>query len=358
MGFDGSPLPLPPDEEFATASWHHRLTAKDSRFVGERFSQPVLHVLYEYALARNAWGTTNIDAAPIDVDRVGELYDAHQHNATHLIKIAPPEREVVNYFDLLSDLPRRRWPLTVDDIQWTHRAYFHDVPLDNKGVPGQWKRDQNVILGPGNHVTPTTPPEQVDGQLAELCAWWNRQDGPSPAHVALFFYAFQRIHPFADGNGRLGRVLCLQLLSSLGLENIRYCAIYDTLHQERREYLESLFEADLGRPSRWLGLFHAAISDGYQRAERLGRRLQAIPHEVAEQGFALVAWAILNGHRSFTPSDIGHIWRDYTQRTRRRHLAKLVDLGILRQHGRSRDRAFSLAPGFLVERDAIVETID
>lgn len=347
MDFDGTPLPLPSPARFDAPFWSRRLAERDASLATDRFAGPVLKVLYDHALIRNAWGTTNIDGAPIEVRRVGDLLEAHGRGAAHLAGVLPTEREVLHYFDLLSDLPRDRWALSVDDIQAAHRAYFQDVPLDNRAAAGQWKVRPNFILGPGNHVSPTTAPSAVVTHLEQLCGWWNDLADPLPADVALFFHAFQRIHPFADGNGRVARLLTLQLLSSLGLENIRFCPVDDHFHREREEYLASLFEADLGRPTRWLGLFHVALADGYRRAELLGRRLQRIPPDHPDEAVATLAWAILRGRRMFTAREVAHIWSDATGRTQRRHLSRLQEEGSLEAWGRTRGRAYKLAPGFL-----------
>lgn len=345
MTFDGRPLPLPPSDQFQPAPWRARLAQRTQDLTPELFAPSILNLLYEYALTRNAWGTTNIDAAPIDQDRVSDLRDAYLRGAEHHARIQPTEREVVHYFELLADLPRSRFALSLDDIRLIHAEYFRDVPLDNRGDPGRWKRRRNVITGPGNHVTPTTSPEDVPKHLENLVTWWNALHDPGPEHVGLFFHTFQRIHPFDDGNGRTGRVLCLQLLASIGHEHIRYCPIDDTLNRERGEYLIALSEADVGRTARWLSLFLSAIDDGYRRALLLARRLQQVPSDVAPEAFDALAWAYIHGRRAFAPADVAHLWSDVTDRTRRRHMARLVDLGILQAEGDTRGRTYRLRPG-------------
>ncbi len=332
--------PLPPSDPAAWSERERRLLDRDASLDPSRFSTRVLKLVYEFALTRNAWGTTNIDSEPIAYPRVEELRDAQRRQAQHLIQVKPSEREVLNYFTLLQDLPRIPWSVTSGQILHLHQKYFRDVPLENRAKPGAWKTRKNYILGPGNHRSSTSSPEEVSAHIDALADWWNNLRDPRPEDVARFFHSFQCIHPFADGNGRIGRLLSLHLLSSIGFTNIHLCPIDDTLNEERTEYLRLLFQADMGRDTHWIAFFLSALEDGYRRATRLAQRLQSIPHDLPASCQQVLEWAYAHQIHTFTTHEVSRFFEDLSERTRTRHLARLVERGMLQAEGTTKARKY------------------
>src|SRR5687767_13116496 len=176
-----------------------RLRTLDKTFPGARFSDRVRQALYRFALIRNSWGTTNLDSGPISLDRVSDLYRRYEKGVAPAGRIPPSDREVLNYFALIADLPTSHFDLSADDVQDLHRDYFRGVPLDNEARPGQWKARDVVIRGPYGTVR-TTPWQEIPGEVARLLAWLNHEGQDLPTHVraAVFFHRFQAIHPFQD----------------------------------------------------------------------------------------------------------------------------------------------------------------
>jgi Fic family protein len=327
---------------------HHevqrRLEALDASLPGDLFSDDVRRSLAKFALVRNSWGTTNIDAGPISIERVHDLYEAYAHGVTRAGKILPSEREVVNYFALVDDLPTSPFPLGLDDVEDVHRTYFRDVPLENDARPGRWKDRDVVIRGPYG-IIPTTPEDACVEALREALEWLNGPAQALPTYVraALFFHRFQGIHPFADGNGRVGRVLALTILSSGGLGSVRYCPIDDEINLHREDYYGALRAADLGDQEAWVAYFGAELLNGYQRTHALAQRLQRVPPSLAQESRNLIEYLYIHRVASFKVGDIAAFYLGAHKNTITRRLKELEDLKLVRGEGRGAGRAYRVA---------------
>ena len=110
-------------------------------------------------------------------------------------------------------------PLTADDVLAIHRTLMAGEP--ERVRPGQFRREQNWVGGRLN--TPLDarfipPPEDaVDRFVADLLAFLARDDVPPVAQAAIGHAQFETIHPFVEGNGRIGRCLIHVVLRRTGL---------------------------------------------------------------------------------------------------------------------------------------------
>lgn len=306
----------------------------DGLLPSDAFTTEVRRTVCRYALIRNSWGTTNIDAGPIELARVEELYEAFRRGVTGTNKILPSEREVINYFGLVEDLPTGDFDVSAEDVRLLHQDYFRDVPLHNDARPGHWKEQNNVVATPWRTLQ-TSPKERVEQDLTELLEWYNktRAELPLVVRVAVFFHGFQRIHPFGDGNGRVGRLAALTLLSAGGLEAVRYAPVDDAINEDRNEYYLALARGDEGDLEYWANYFGAQLRSGYQRAHVLAQRLQRVPPKVPESSRRLLAHVYVHRVGTFRLGDVRDLFLDDSRRTVIRRLAELEALGFLKREG-------------------------
>lgn len=335
-----------------TPNDHHRNRQQEAELLDHEipsaaFSEAVRRSLYKYALIRNSWGTTNIDAGPIELDRVAQLYNAYAQGIAPPGRILPTEMEVVNYFQLVDTLPTEPFAVSVEEIRRLHRAYFRDVPLQNQAKPGQWKTADNEVAGPWG-VLKTTPKEKVQEDLRTLIDWLNgpAQDLPTLVRGALFFHEFERIHPFGDGNGRAGRLSTVLVLSVGGLPNIRYCPIDDAINEEREEYYRTLSWADHGKKDEWVNYFVAQVVSGFRRSHLLGEQLQSVPTSLGEDSRRFVEHLYIHKVRSFTPADAKGFFLTVPRRTLVRRFAELEGLGLIKGASRGAGRRYEVASLF------------
>ena len=108
--------------------------------------------------------------------------------------------------------------------------------------PGQYKIKPNHVLQPDGTIHHYVEPEQVFGEMEQLCQWIkDNSDSLHPVFTgAVFHYNFVRIHPFDDGNGRVARLMMNLIL----IQNGYPPAIIRNHH--RRLYLDALAEGDQG----------------------------------------------------------------------------------------------------------------
>ncbi len=109
--------------------------------------------------------------------------------------------------------------LEVETLLEAHRRLVEDTSVERYG--GKVRQEQNWIGGstynPCAAVFVPPPHEKVNGLLDDLCAFSNGNDLPAIAQAAMAHAQFETIHPFADGNGRIGRVLIHLILRRRGL---------------------------------------------------------------------------------------------------------------------------------------------
>jgi len=144
--------------------------------------------------------------------------------------------------------------------------------------PGVFRRSQNWIGGtrPGNARFVPPPPQRVESCLADLERYLNADAGKQPALIqaALAHVQFETIHPFLDGNGRVGRLLIVLLLHARGLlaQPLLYLSLF--FKQHRAIYYERLGAIrEDGDWEAWLAFFLEGVEVTAGGAVETTRRL-------------------------------------------------------------------------------------
>lgn len=163
-------------------------------------------------------------------------------------------------------------PISVRLLCDAHRLLLDGVRGAGK-QPGELRRSQNWIGGtrPGNAVFVPPPAEQVPALLADLERFIHAPAGGLPAlvKVALVHQQFETIHPFLDGNGRMGRLLIAALLEHWGLlpEPLMYLSGY--LKQHQGTYYRRLSDVRTeGDWEAWVGFFLDGVEAAALQAEQ------------------------------------------------------------------------------------------
>jgi len=154
--------------------------------------------------------------------------------------------------------------LTLDLIRQLHRILMSGADYRHPEGPGEWRREQNWIGARRIEDATLVPPpvSHLEGCLLDLEDFL-RVDatGPTmmalPLRMAVAHVQFEAIHPFSDGNGRVGRLLPPLMMAAEGLPPL-YLAGY--LKANQREYYDCLAGVQLrGRWTDWLGFFLEGI---------------------------------------------------------------------------------------------------
>lgn len=216
-------------------------------------------------------------------------------------------------------------------------------------------RSTQVFIGAGDsrvthaRFVPPPPGDRLQSGIDDWLKWMSDSELPVVLRTALGHYQFETLHPFTDGNGRVGRLLVtLQLMAS---GELRYPVVNLSpwFERHRREYQETLFEVSRsGDFSRWVRFFCTALAD--QAAEAVStitqlnelkdrfmatlrsRGIRSVALPIAEE---LIGFPILSVKDAATRHDVSF-------QTANAAVARLGELGILRQLSAGRyDRLFA-----------------
>ncbi|MCO6456277.1 MAG: Fic family protein [Pirellulaceae bacterium] len=285
------------------------------------------------------------------------LEDVLVHEATQQASRPDDVEEVCNYVDALAFARReiarpKGLPLCMRLLCSAHRRLMKGVRGSEKS-PGQIRTTQNWIGGtrPGNaHFVPP-PPDAVPDALAAMDSWLH-QDDPLPplVRIGLAHVQFESIHPFLDGNGRIGRLLVTLLFEHWELlsQPILYLSL--AFKQHREEYYRRLDR--VRAEGDWEGWTHFflecvrdAAEDGVDAARRLhgllGRDRRVVANHKATTLPAVRLFDLLPEHPMVTLARTQELLKT-TKPTATKAIKALSDAGVLREiTGKQRDRIYA-----------------
>jgi Fic family protein len=220
-------------------------------------------------------------------------------------------------------------------------------------TPGEFRRSQNWIGGsrPGNAAFVPPPPQDIDNCMGDLESFFH-SDSPPLVKAALAHVQFETIHPFLDGNGRIGRLLITLMLchDKVLREPLLYSSLY--FKQRRQQYYAELNAVrESGDFERWLEFFATAIRVSAEQATATGQRIFAVFREdrlrLRELGRqAPAALLVQEALQSKPLATIAALTKStgLTTPTVTQALRALESLNIVRETtGRARGRIFSYA---------------
>lgn len=142
---------------------------------------------------------------------------------------------------------------------------------------GKLRKEQNWVGGgasnPRNAQFVPPPPELVKALLEDLAAFMARDDLPPVMQAAIAHAQFETIHPFADGNGRVGRCLIHVVLTRRGVTPRVVPPISLVLAADARAYVRGLTDFRAGRSNEWIALFAHATRTAAVEASRFSAQL-------------------------------------------------------------------------------------
>lgn len=148
-------------------------------------------------------------------------------------------REVKNAYDAYEMMLSLN-PYSVKDLLKAHRMMMEGLIPEN----GKF-RSGGVGVFDGNVVVHMAPPARlVPGEIDELFAWYRSSEIHPLIRSAIFHYEFEFIHPFADGNGRMGRMWHSLLLGTWN-ELFYWLPIEELIRSRQQEYYEALGKSDM-----------------------------------------------------------------------------------------------------------------
>jgi Fic family protein len=240
--------------------------------IGQLVPNP--HLLIRPYLLREALSSTRIEGTQ------ASLFDVLEIEATGETPSADVE-EVLNYIAALEWglAQTEHLPLGVRLIREMHRRLLAGVRGRDR-MPGEFRTSQNWVGGGGSTIETARfvppPPEELPDLLAD-CERFAHEDLDLPLLIqnALLHYQFETLHPFLDGNGRLGRLLIVFFLIERGRLSAPLLYVSSSLERDRQRYYEALQTVrETGEPIPWIELFLVAIQS--QAADAVARAQQMV----------------------------------------------------------------------------------
>jgi len=276
------PPPLPPDLRLDLELIRH-LPAADrvlGLLAGAASTLPNPHLLARALLRREAVLSSRIEGTQASLSDL-VLFEAEPSR-----RGSDDVREVYNYVAAVDHVlhPDRRLPVSLPLLREAHAILLGGV-RGGEATPGEFRRSQNWIgragctLDEATYVPP--PPERLWEALDPLERYLHAQQ-PLPPLVAIgcLHYQFEAVHPFLDGNGRVGRLLVTLLLAEWDLLPQPLLDLSAYIEPRRDEYYAELLHVSTeGDWSRWLRFFLTAVqhqaTDAVARVGRLRALLRA-----------------------------------------------------------------------------------
>ena len=264
--------------------------------------------------------------------------------------------DVVNYINAAQFALQRlkSLPLCNRLLRETHAQLMTSVRGQEKN-PGEFRRSQNWIgaanctLKEARYIPPNV--EDMNVALTDLERYMNEGDDYDPLiRIALIHYQFETIHPFLDGNGRVGRLMILLYLMEQGYISKPIIYISYFLKKNQIEYYDRISEVRRsGNYEQWVGFFLEAVSAAAKDSLATVEKLSAL-HEGNIERLPVTARKNDNVRRVFdyieqypiidikrTASDL-----EVSYNTVSAAVGKLVQAGILKETtNASRNRVFS-----------------
>jgi Fic family protein len=266
------PAPLPPALDW-NAGLVAALSAADravGRLAGEGRRLPNPHQLIRPFVRREAVLSSRIEGTQATL---GELLAAEAGAA---VERSPADlREVANYVVALEHgvARLRTLPLSLRLVRELHERLMRGVRGDT-ATPGEFRRSQNWIGPPGSTLADATYVPPPADQMMDCLASWERflhdDSVPPLVHAALAHSQFEAVHPFLDGNGRVGRLLITLLLVDRQVlpAPLLYLSAY--FEATRPEYYARLLAVtERGEWEEWLAYFLRGVAG--QADDALGR---------------------------------------------------------------------------------------
>jgi Fic family protein len=351
------PDPLPPSRDLDLGNDFYE-TLSDATFWLGKLSGVSLEldfppVLYTSLLRKEAMESAAIEGADVDYDALYSLETRSFDAGKDAISIesttgqTKDTQEVLNYEDAIEDgieLLDRGGDLTVDRLHELHETLLTGVPDDRVDTDtlGAYKTTPNHI---GDFLPPV--PEQVDGVMDALFTYYRTGGSYHPlVDVALFHYQFETIHPYGDGNGRLGRLLITLQLYDAGYLERPNLYLSEYFNRNKRTYVDRLEAVRYdGDWEAWLSFFIEGIArqahESVDRTLSLANLKRQYDADYGGKSYTKNKLALKLFEQPYVTSKTVQRLFDVGQPTASRVINELVNEGVLEEvTGKGRNKEY------------------
>lgn len=337
------PDPLPQTLVLSTETWTtvNSASAALARLDGAARLVPSPALLRRPALRREAQSTSALEGtyAPF-----AEVLAADQDDRQHL---SAEVREILN-FEQMAELAFS-WPeerqMTLGMLGELQRTLVRGTAAELSDAGGL--RDRIVVIGaPGRgfgdaRFVPPPHGDQLRAGVEQLLSWINGPPRlPTVVQAAMAHYQFETLHPYSDGNGRLGRLLVIVQLLRGALIREPLLVVSPWFEQRRAPYQDALLSlSHTGNWDAWIAFFAEGVAASATESQEKVERLVALQEDLrsrvqvaGKRGLSERLAADLVGRPYLTPPEVATSYH-VSKQGAHKAIKTLVDLGILREAG-------------------------
>ncbi|WP_222913690.1 Fic family protein [Natrinema sp. SYSU A 869] len=278
------PDPLPPSRDLELDADFYDLLADATFWLGKlsgiSLELDFPPVLYTSLLRKEAMESAEIEGADVDYNALYSLETHSFDEAEDGYSIEPTSeagtkdtQEVLNYEQAVEDGIRtlnNGGEISVSLLHELHETLLTDVPDDRVDTDtiGAYKTVPNHL---GDFLPPV--PGEIDGLMDALVTYYRTGGSYHPlVNIALFHYQFETIHPYGDGNGRLGRLLITLQLYDVGHLERPNLYLSEYFNRNKSTYVDRMEAVrSYGDWEGWLSFFVRGVAQ--QAEESVGRTL-------------------------------------------------------------------------------------
>ena len=260
-------------------------------------------------------------------------------------------KEVYNYVRAIDHAVKRMeegFPLSLRLIKEIHGILLEGVRGKNKD-PGEFRKVQNWIGAPGSKIEEATyippPPQEVMDYMGNLEKYFYYEDEEPLIQTAIIHAQFELIHPFLDGNGRVGRLLIPLFLFHRKVIDYPSFYISEYWLKHRNEYYQALLSiSEKDSFEDWVKFFLKSViaqaGINTERVEKIMRLYEEVKDIVPHNTPVKLLDFIFNYPTFTTKKLMSSVDLNISQRAYYRYLEKLVELGILKVESQGRGKLY------------------
>ena len=290
-------------------------------------------------LVQSSYVSNSIEGNPLSLREVTNLL------LDDRVPVNRDEKEVANYFSILKILSSyAEKPISLNITKDIHRQLMSGV---NDKIAGSI-RNKKVVIGKycGNedgkkpfslevkHEPPYHQSKQIASALADLYDWYLKDtETPASIKAGIFHHHFVFIHPFADGNGRVCRLLTALTFLQNDYSINKYFVLDDYYDIDRIQYSDKLHSADSGDKTEWLEYFSDGVKYSLQSAlSRIEGALFKLKIEERPTAKERQVLEIVQEQKEVTSSDVAKVL-DVSRQQAHSLLKSLIEKGFLTRKG-------------------------
>ncbi|MFS8158796.1 MAG: Fic family protein [Candidatus Roizmanbacteria bacterium] len=306
----------------------------------------------EDAIIRTAHHGTHIEGNKLDLSQAKEVLQGND-----VVGRPRDVQEVINYrmvLDLLeSEVERKVGKVTEQLIRKIHKIVVKKILDDDQS--GEYRSKHVVIRNSetGEITFKPPAPAEVPFLMREFVYWLNKttEDDMHPVlKAAVAHHEFVRIHPFIDGNGRVGRATATLVMYIGGYDIRRFFSLEEYYDKDAESYYSALQKASGGNLTAWLEYFTLGVAMEFDRIKKrihklskdtyLKEKLGGKQVFITDRQTAIIEYIQSIGY--LQNKSFGELMKDVSEDTVLRDLKDLIDKGIIKKVGKTKAARYEM----------------